>query len=61
LVGGMRGTRVSVTNDATEKEELTLRPHWSAAQRATGSGLGQTGCAVGNGIGPRGCGADWAD
>jgi hypothetical protein len=21
--------RASVTNDATEKEELTLRPHWS--------------------------------
>jgi hypothetical protein len=83
LVGGTRGTHASITNDATEKEELTLRPHWSlgwstltprgvglmsrgatgeaaplvsSAARATGSGLGQTGCAVGNGIGPRGCG-----
>jgi hypothetical protein len=24
-----RDTRVSVTNDAAEKEELTMRPHWS--------------------------------
>jgi hypothetical protein len=83
LGGGTRGTRASVTNDATEKEDLTLRPHWSlgwstltprgvglmsrgatgeaaplvsSAARATGSGLGQTGCTVGNGIGPRGCG-----
>jgi hypothetical protein len=71
LVGGTWGTRSSVTNDATEKEELTLRPHWSlgwSTPTPRGVGLmsrGATGEAAplvssaarmtGSGLGQTGC------